>query len=127
VGTPPLKLFFAEHSMNTGMSKVQPTPDFGLDFLPSIAIPTLALRDILERHVPAGVAIDFMSLDLEGGEMAALQSNDWTKFPCGLILIETHGIDRTQPTAYPTVAYLMEQGYEFETFVGANVLMKRRA
>jgi hypothetical protein len=127
VGTPPLALFFAEHRENTGMSKVQAASDFGPDFLPSIPVPTLALRDILERHVPAGVPIDFMSVDLEGGEMAALQSNDWAKFPCGLILIETHGIDRTRPTAYPTVAYLMEQGYAFETFVGANVLMKRRA
>lgn len=126
VGNSSQPLFFAQHLQNQGASRVGPTQDFGPEFSPAITVPTVSLRDVLRRHVPPGTEIDFMTLDLEGGELEALRSNDWDEFPCRLVLMEAHGIDRVNPLTYPTVAYLLEKGFEFSTFTGHNALMHRR-
>jgi len=40
---------------------------------------TQSLAQILERHMPSGQTIDFLSVDVEGADLEVLQSNDW---PC---------------------------------------------
>ena len=126
VGAGQERVFFAQHLENQGASKVGETADFGPGFAPAITVPTVALRDVFRQHLPRGTAIDFMTLDLEGAEMDALESNDWDEFPATLVMMEAHGIDRSNPTTYPTVAYLMTRGYEFSTFMGHNAVMYRR-
>lgn len=56
----------------------------------NIRVEALPLTDILERHLPQGQAIHFMSVDCEGGDLEVLQSNDWTRFRPGLVLVEEH-------------------------------------
>lgn len=52
------------------------------------------LGKLLHEHLPKDVAtIDFMSIDIEGGEMAALRSNDWDAFKPRVLILEA--LDRT--------------------------------
>ena len=47
------------------------------------------LETVLAANLPDDVSvIDFMSIDVEGGEMAVLKSNDWTRFRPRVIVIE---------------------------------------
>jgi FkbM family methyltransferase len=50
------------------------------------------LRSVCQLHLPAGQAIHFMKVDVEGFEKLALESNDWTVFRPWVVLVEA-----TQP------------------------------
>ena len=54
---------------------------------PLVEFTTVTLADILERtHAPK--MIDFMSLDIEGAELAALQGFPWDKYRIGALAVE---------------------------------------
>jgi FkbM family methyltransferase len=65
----------------------------GLPLLKKIKIDTLPLHMILDEHLPAGTAIDFLSIDTEGLEMEVLQSNNWEKYRPTIIIIEDHTVE----------------------------------
>ncbi len=47
------------------------------------------LETVLAANLPGDVsAIDFMSIDVEGSEMAVLRSNDWTRYRPRVVVIE---------------------------------------
>jgi len=53
----------------------------------------MPLRNILQKYVPVGQKIDFLSVDVEGMEMEVLKSNDWGRFkPRFLIIEKRHGV-----------------------------------
>jgi FkbM family methyltransferase len=49
------------------------------------------LGDVMEKHLPAGTTIDFLSIDVEGRDFAVLQSNDWNRFRPSWVLVEALG------------------------------------
>lgn len=71
-------------------------------------VATAALASILENHLPFGQQIDFMSIDCEGHDLIALQSNDWERFTPKLIIVEDHSTDSTTPIE----SYLTSLGYK---------------
>ena len=74
-----------------------------------IRVPVLPLADVLERHLPTGQAIDFMTVDVEGHDLEALQSNDWDQFrPRFLVVEDIHAAG----DAPPLVAFLRSRGYD---------------
>ena len=50
------------------------------------------LADILDRHLPPGQTIDFMSVDVEGFDLQVLQTNNWDKYAPRFLLVETLGV-----------------------------------
>lgn len=54
----------------------------------TIDIETVTLSQILDKHLPKGQLIDFMSIDVEGLDYDVLQSNDWSRFRPEIILVE---------------------------------------
>ena len=51
-------------------------------------VPTRTLREVFDSHLPAGVAIDFLSVDVEGLDLEVLQSNDWKRYRPDYVLAE---------------------------------------
>jgi FkbM family methyltransferase len=49
---------------------------------------TETLASVLAEHLPPGQAIDFLSVDVEGLDLAVLQSNDWTRYRPACICVE---------------------------------------
>jgi FkbM family methyltransferase len=76
---------------------------FSLDFLKSIgmagevkrtvSVPVLPLAEVLERHLPAGQKIDFMTVDVEGYDYRVLSSNDWRRFRPGIVVVEDECVE----------------------------------
>jgi hypothetical protein len=116
-------LQFFKHKTNQGMSRIAAGAALGPDFEPPVPVPSLTLAGLFRRHLPPGTAIDFMSMDLEGGEMGALTSNDWAAFRPRVIVMETLDIDEDKPLDFPTVAFLAGHGYKLRALVGANAVM----
>lgn len=50
---------------------------------------TRPLRDVLSEHIPPGVDIQFLTVDVEGHDAAVLRGNDWLRFRPECVLVET--------------------------------------
>jgi hypothetical protein len=123
IGTDAGMLQFFKHKTNQGMSQIAAAMEIGPDFESPVPVPSLTLAALFRRHLPPATVIDFMSMDLEGGEMGALLSNDWAVFRPRVIVMETLDIDEDKPLDFPTVAFLAGHGYKLRALVGANAVM----
>lgn len=86
--------------------------DTSFHFLDRIELPTRPLREILDEHLPPGVSIDFLSVDVEGFDLAVLRSNDWTRFrPVVIVGEELSAFTLEAVTNSPLAQFLSEQDY----------------
>ncbi|MDR2753876.1 MAG: FkbM family methyltransferase, partial [Oscillospiraceae bacterium] len=78
----------------------------------SITVPATRLDTLLHKHA-AGRPIDFLSMDIEGAELSALQSNNWQLFRPTVLVLEILPKGRTLPQILqdPVALFLQEQGY----------------
>lgn len=72
------------------------------------------LDAILDQRLPAGKQIDFLSVDVEGLDLAVLRSNDWTRFRPRCVLAEALGLSSLAELPVNEIAcFLQATGYEF--------------
>ena len=70
------------------------------------------VSDVLNKHLPPGTEIDFMSIDIEGFELRVLQSNDWKKYKPKMLIIE-HWCDEISDVMKGEMhLYLLDKGYK---------------
>ncbi len=84
-----------------------------------IEVPMVPLRDLLADHA-AGRAIDFLKVDVEGAELAVLESNDWARFRPSVVLVEAIDSVTRLPNHDEWEPVLLDAGYEFVVFDGLN-------
>jgi FkbM family methyltransferase len=70
------------------------------------------LDSVLSRLLPAGQVIDFLSVDVEGLDLAVLRSNDWQRFRPKCVLIEALQSSLEDAQRGEACAFLQLQGYE---------------
>jgi FkbM family methyltransferase len=74
-------------------------------------IVTLPLSTVLDRYLPSGQVIDFLTIDVEGLDMQVLQSNNWQKYrPTYLVVEDT--INFTDLASSEVHQYLTDKGYK---------------
>jgi FkbM family methyltransferase len=76
-----------------------------------LRLPTRTLRDILAEHVPAGRAVDLMSVDVEGLDLAVLRSNDWSRFAPYFLLVEDPALSLLRQPDSEIFRFLQPLGY----------------
>lgn len=69
------------------------------------------LDAILERHLPRGKRIDFLSVDTEGLDLSVLRSNDWARFRPACVLAEALGVDLEHVPDSAIGRFMHEQKY----------------
>lgn len=69
------------------------------------------LAFILEKHLPDGQGIDFLTVDVEGLDLDVLASNDWVKFRPLVVLAETFGKSIEEVLEDPLYIYMKSLGY----------------
>jgi FkbM family methyltransferase len=69
------------------------------------------LDSVLERHLPAGQRIDFLTVDVEGYDLKVIQSNNWTKFRPAYVLVEALDSSLSTVAKLPLNLFLAGQGY----------------
>lgn len=67
---------------------------------------------LLDRYLPRGAKIDFLTVDVEGRDEDVLRSNDWDRFRPRYILAETLRTDLLKLADCPIVAFLGSVGYK---------------
>ena len=75
------------------------------------AIECSPLKDIISKHVAEEAYFDFFSLDIEGAELMALQSLDFSKVSFGIILVEADEHSQLKNLALCT--FMENRGYLF--------------
>jgi FkbM family methyltransferase len=67
---------------------------------------------LLDRHLPSGQKIDFLTVDVEGLDEEVLRSNDWSRYRPRFILAETLRTDMLNMDKCPVVQFLRSVGYK---------------
>lgn len=75
-----------------------------------VKIDVKPLSKIFNQHLQSE-AIDFLSVDVEGLDLAVLQSNDWTKYRPRFVLAELLKSSLHNLYQDPVVLFMKEQGY----------------
>lgn len=104
---------FSEPALNTfdeAIAKSHENSEYKITRI--VDVPIERLEDILARHLPQGMAIDFLTIDVEGLDLQVLQSNDWTRFRPKVVLVEAVGNDLNDIAAIPTAHFLITNGYK---------------
>jgi FkbM family methyltransferase len=88
-------------------------PDEGCRLVEVKKIQVRKLKDILDeqKDFMAGRQIDFMNIDVEGGELAVLESNDWAKYLPQFIAVEIHGFNVAEAEKFAVHNYLVAKEY----------------
>ena len=61
--------------------------------------------------MPDGQAIDFLSIDVEGLDLAVLRSNDWHLFRPTCVLAEALNMTLNEAINSDLTEFMLEQGY----------------
>ncbi len=101
---PALNSFSKEVSLKVHESK-------NYKIIRELKVSVLPLKDILNRHVPEGTKIDFMSVDVEGLDLDVLKSNDWDRFSPDYLLVEGH-IEIEKLPEYDIYQFLKAKNYK---------------
>ena len=125
IGQNPGVAYWFKHAKNVGMSRiagdnVSPGPEYS-DAGAPVRIERLDI--LFAKHFPTS-EIDLLSIDIEGAELDALMSNDWSRWRPGVIIMEAHGFSFDAPRDDKTIDYLYRQGYHLAEKIGAHVVMR---
>ncbi len=69
------------------------------------------LAQVLDLHLGEGTAIDFLSVDVEGLDLAVLKSNDWVRYRPRVVVAEILDSDLWELRNDPTLRFMQDQGY----------------
>jgi len=70
------------------------------------------LEDILGEHLPSGVEIDFMNIDVEGADLEVMHSSNWTKYRPRVLVVEDNRFEISNPNASRIFSFCQEVGYK---------------
>ena len=70
------------------------------------------LEDILDEHLPSGVEIDFMNIDVEGADLEVMHSSNWAKYRPRVLVVEDGRFEISNPNASKLFSFCQEVGYK---------------
>jgi hypothetical protein len=70
------------------------------------------LASVMDEHVPAGVSIDLLTIDVESEELAVLRSGNWEAYRPAVVVIEALSTPLGHLPDEPAVRFLIGLGYE---------------
>jgi len=119
---------FDEPALNTfDAGEVQRKAAYDIYPVSEKKIPTRKLADTLDQYVPPGQVIDFLSVDVEGLDLAVLQSNNWEKYRPRLIVVEELWSDLEKLLdESKLLTYLDTKGYSLLCKMYNSVIYKPR-
>ncbi|UJP67108.1 FkbM family methyltransferase [Mongoliitalea daihaiensis] len=96
-----------------------------------IPMKTASLTSILNQFLPVGQEIDFLDIDVEGGEAAVLHGLDFNKYRPKVILLELLDTELQDLNNQPLAQYLFEKGYNIKaktvnTFIFESIQNARK-
>jgi len=106
------------HGFSTTVETIaRQAKQFGADYR-TVRMPVLTLARLCEKH---GLdEIDFLKIDVEGGETDVLHGGDWRRYRPKVIVIEAVMPGSNEPAWDAWEPFLLAQGYRFALFDTLN-------
>ncbi len=76
-----------------------------------IELKTIKLSELLDTILPKETAIDFLNIDVEGLDLAVLESNNWDKYKPKYILVESLGFSIEKLNESSVYNFLKDKHY----------------
>ncbi len=106
------------HGLSTTLEHVaRQAKQFGVDYR-TVRMPVVTLERLCEEHEIG--EIDFLKIDVEGGEAGVLRGGGWTRFRPKVIVIEAVRPGSSEPAWGEWEPFLVAQGYGFALFDTLN-------
>jgi FkbM family methyltransferase len=102
---PALNGFSKEHSEEINRSNLP------YRIIKEVEVETSPLGEVLDKYLPPGQNIDFLTIDVEGLDLMVLKSNNWSKYKPSFILVEDR-IDFNNLNQSEVFNYLEAIGYQ---------------
>jgi hypothetical protein len=103
---------FKETALNTFSPELAKTYiNGGWELKEKIIIHTISLLQLFENYLSPFTTIDFLTMDIEGLELEALQSNDWNRFRPKLLLVEILDFEIEKYQDNPILMFLKSKDY----------------
>jgi FkbM family methyltransferase len=108
------------HGLSTTMEQhARDAKKFGAEYR-TVRTPVMTLAQLCERH--ASAPIDFLKIDVEGGEPDVLLGGDWERFRPKVMMIEAVLPMSNEPAWQQWEPFVLSQGYRFALFDTINRL-----
>lgn len=115
-------LQFEEGALNT-LAQDRP---FAAGHRQMIPVRVTTLQALLDQHLPTGIDIDFLSVDVEGLEIEVLRGNDWARYRPRVVCAEVMGIDLVRSLEHDVYRFLVDQGYQLYARTPLSMLFREK-
>ena len=110
-------------------NRVENETDFQL--IKEQEVVTISLEEILNKHLPDGQGIEFLSVDVEGMDLEVLQSNNWNRYRPAMVLSEYHGENLEASTIAeacksPINSFMCTKGYAMVAKTARTMFFQRK-
>jgi FkbM family methyltransferase len=119
-----------QYSDSSFNSFEQHTPEGnGADYevVGTVEVEIYTLAQTLEQYLPANTAIDFMSIDVAGLDLALLNSNDWDKYRPRFVLVEDVDSNFSKLDASEVYRFLADHNYEIAAKTLRTLIFKQKS
>lgn len=117
---------FEEPALNTfdgELAKVR--EEEGYKIVRKEIVPIRRLETLFKEYLEEGQTIDLLTLDIEGMELEALESNDWSKWTPRFIMCEAlFKGDIVKLLQRDTVQFLMKHNYVVQSILDNTILFR---
>ncbi len=107
---------FDEPALNTfdeALAKRSVGGPYNRTIIATRQVPTRPLSEVFATHLPVGIKIDFLTVDVEGLDLEVLRTNDWSRFRPDFVLAECPGVSAVRLAGQPICEFVASHGYEF--------------
>jgi FkbM family methyltransferase len=117
---------FNEPALNTFSQELAAIRDGVNSFIVTskTQIQTYSLEEILDKHLPSNIEIDFLDVDVEGFDYQVLSSNNWNKYRPKLILAEQTGTSIEENLSTEIGLLMSHNGYKLYSFIRKVAIYK---
>jgi FkbM family methyltransferase len=91
----------------------------------TVDVPVRRLASILEEHLPFNQAIDFLSVDVEGQDLAVLRSNDWSRIRPELVVVELHVTTIEEAIKSDLTLFMQSVDYQIRFWTPPSIIYMR--
>jgi hypothetical protein len=88
----------------------------------TLTVQAITLRQIFSQYLPPGEEVQIMSIDIEEGELAALESNNWDLYKPKNVILEVLMQNREKVGDKPSVQLLKKNGYKISAILPRSVI-----
>lgn len=93
-----------------------------ITYLGSEEIPLKSAQVLIDTNLPTGTTIDLLSIDVEGLDLAVLETIDFTKNSPRVIVIEAHNFSVATCHASPIYQFLTKKGYRLSSIIQFSLI-----